>query len=270
MRVQSMLERGVPYGDVPKRFLGDPRHDTRYEKKYAELNAAAFGLGAAGFTSLDFDPIESPDFVVRQNNVILSYLEVVRIIEDDQAEYDGLLAQVNVALRQRADADRKFAEHIHGFFCEIVLPEPPLKRIRKALVAEVVDLLATMPPGEERPRLADVPARYPMLRSVNAKYIVLTGRDASHVAFREPAKTFDDLSIANLALERLAAKRRIAARYSGSPLWILMYCEEPGIQGALHILADVEIGIRPFSRVFIGGQRRVLELRDTPRPGGRR
>ena len=70
MRVQSMLERGVPYGAVPKRFLGDPRHDTRYEKKYAELNAAAFGLGAAGFTGLDFDPIESPDFVVKQNNVV--------------------------------------------------------------------------------------------------------------------------------------------------------------------------------------------------------
>ena len=88
----------------------------------------------------------------------------MRIIEDDQAKYDGLLSQVNVALLRRADADLKFAEHIQRFFCEIILPEPPLKRNRNAVVAEVVDLLATMPAAAERARLADVPARYPMLR----------------------------------------------------------------------------------------------------------
>jgi len=266
-RVQSMLERGAPYGTVPKRFLGDPRHDTRYEKKYAELNAAAYGLGAAGFTGLDFDPGESPDFTVRRNNVVLSYLEVVRVVEDEQAEYDGLLTQVNVALRRRAEADLEFAAHIQEFFCEIILPEPPLKKTRDTVVAEVVDLFATMPAAPERATIADVPVRYPLLRAANAKYIALPSRGISHVAFREPAKSFDDLSIAKLVLARLIEKRKRAGKYTGSPLWIMMYCEEPGIDGALHRLADVELEMRPFSRVFIGGQRRIFELRDTPSTG---
>lgn len=265
-RVGTMREKGIPHGQVPKRFAGDPAIDPRYEKKYAEFNAGAYGLAAAGFADLDFIPDESPDFEVRSRGSILAYLEIVTVKEDDDARYDGLLQQINVALRRRGSNDAEFSAKVDRSYCEIILAAPPNKTNREAIVSEVVDLFANENMTITEPKIVKIDERYPLLKAAGAQYITVPSRGAAHISFRKPPQTFANLPVANVILARLVEKRATAAKYRASPLWLMMYCEVPGTDGALQVLRDVDdLEFSPFTRVFIGGQRRVLELRDDAR-----
>ena len=259
-RVFSMQENGISYGDVEPRYAGDPAENPLYEKKYGEFNAVAFGLAAAGLQSLNFVPSECPDFEIWRDNSPFAYIEVVSVIEREDARYDGLLRQINVALARRSRDDLAFANRINGVFCEIILPDPPRKSARDAMVSEIVELMATEDLSVEVVTLFEIDSRYEMLHAAHAQYIVTASSNESHVAFRQPAQTYSSQSVADLVLTSVRAKRLKAETYAASPLWLMAYCEVPGICSGLEYLMRATIEIEPFERVFIGGQRRVLEL----------
>lgn len=266
-RVHTMRENGVLYGDLPERYAGNPKEDVRFEKTYAEFNVAAYGLAAAGFSDLDFRRRESPDFEVYFNSGLIAYLEIVGVKDDDEATYDGLLLQMNVALNKRASVDKQFAAKISSVFCEIVLPSPPRKSEREAVVSEVVDLLSNEDLSVDEPQMVKIGERYPLLCASGAQYIVVPAQGVSHLSFRKPPQSFDAFPVANTILVRIAQKRIAGAKYEGSPLWLMAHCGVPGTEGALMILRDIDIiEISPYERVFVGDQRRILELRNTLRP----
>ncbi len=247
---------GARLGSEPYRFASASRAETRLEKKQGEVFLVAAALARIGYRRVALRSRESPEFaatVPTPGGPRKIGIEVTELVHPSSARWRNAIANVDAKVREAIDADPTLQAAISGWIVCVGLHRCPDRAAEPVLVSELLALLRNglasgRPAGRVDERLPAL-ARHEAIVASNAS------RGSRGIVVVQPGATsFDPWSLAPVARDRLALKRKRARTYDlTAPIWLIIsLTDDRGVFGAsLSDLRDLKPAIDPYERVTI-------------------